>query len=120
MAVRKYSDRKAYLIRKVSERRQELRKKIVNVLGGKCIFCGYSSYVGALNAHHIDPSTKTFGLSNKGLCRSWAKILSELKKCVLLCSNCHAEIHAGLKIIPEEDIQSAKAKVEAAEKSLKE
>jgi len=58
--------------------------------------CGYGRYQGALEFHHLDTSKKDFGLSTKGLTRSWEKTKRELEKCILVCSNCHKEIHAGL------------------------
>lgn len=30
---------------------------------------------------------------------SFNKIKKELDKCVVVCSNCHKEVHAGLKIV---------------------
>jgi hypothetical protein len=43
--------------------------------------------------HHRDPEGKDFGISRAATLMSWEKIKDELDKCVLLCSNCHAEIH---------------------------
>ncbi len=63
------------------------------MFGGKCVLCGYSNYIGALDFHHLDPTKKTFALSVKGLCYAWSSILKEAKKCVLLCKNCHTEAH---------------------------
>jgi len=57
---------------------------------GKCIICGYKKYSGALDFHHINPKTKSFALSAKGLCYSWTTVMDEAQKCVLLCKNCHA------------------------------
>lgn len=64
--------------------------------GGKCQICGYSRCVKALDFHHIDETTKEFGMSSHGLTRSWEKIKKEIDKCVLVCANCHREIHAGI------------------------
>jgi len=66
---------------------------------GKCCqICGYSRCPEALEFHHLDNSSKDFGISNKGYTRSWKKIKEELDKCILLCANCHREIHAGLQL----------------------
>jgi hypothetical protein len=57
----------------------------------------------ALEFHHLDGSRKDFGISSKGYTRSWSKIRDELDKCILLCANCHREIHAGLQL-PQETV----------------
>lgn len=113
----RYQDpkRRKYLIGKVADRRLELRRKAVEILGGKCLLCGYNRCIDALCAHHLNPDEKVFGLSYKGMCRSWEKVLEELKKCVLLCSNCHTEVHDGISIIPTAAIEQSKAWVEDAE-----
>ena len=69
--------------------------------GNKCIICGYNKCQRALNFHHIDPSKKEFDLSSRGLTRSWEKIKNEIEKCVLVCANCHAEIHEGITQLPK-------------------
>jgi hypothetical protein len=55
-----------------------------------CCVCGFKRSAAALEYHHVDPSTKTFGLS-----RAWSKaacdLPAEASKCVILCANCHAE-----------------------------
>ena len=91
---RKYSDRKEYLIAAVSKKRKALRKKAVEYKGGKCEICGYCKCAEALEFHHKDSSKKDFGISGKGYTRSWEKVKEELDKCVLLCANCHREVHA--------------------------
>lgn len=80
----------------VSKRRVVLMEAAVEYKGGKCQSCGYRRWRGALHFHHIDPLTKSFAIRNSGNTFAWAKIRSELDKCVLLCANCHAEVHAGL------------------------
>mgnify|MGYP001559615702 FL=1 len=72
--------------------RRNKKEKLVKIFGGKCIICGYKKYSGALDFHHINPKTKSFALSVKGLCYSWATVMDEAKKCVLLCKNCHTEV----------------------------
>jgi hypothetical protein len=71
----------------------------VTEAGGSCALCGYHRYVGALHFHHVDPSTKAFVLGG-GATRSLERTRQEAAKCVLLCSNCHAEVEAGLKLLP--------------------
>ena len=62
--------------------------------GGSCISCGYDKNTSALEFHHRVPADKSFQLDLRSLSnRSWANILSEVKKCDLLCSNCHKELH---------------------------
>ncbi|MEA2179365.1 MAG: hypothetical protein QOG77_2662 [Solirubrobacteraceae bacterium] len=82
----------------VIERRRRLRAQLVAEAGGACVLCGYHRYVGALHFHHVDPSTKRFQLGG-GATRSLERNRREAAKCVLLCSNCHAEVEAGLKIL---------------------
>jgi len=77
----------------VTKRRKKLKKLAVEYKGGKCSICGYNKCIEALQFHHLDPNVKDFGLSSHGLTRSWKKIKDELDKCVLVCSNCHAELH---------------------------
>jgi len=81
----------------VSKRRHDLKKLSIEYKGGKCNKCGYDRCIDALHFHHLDPSKKEFGLSKRGLTRSWEKIKIELDKCIILCGNCHAETHFELK-----------------------
>lgn len=71
-------------------RRQKL--KAIEYKGGCCEVCGYNKCPAALSFHHKDPSEKDFGISS-GKIRGWDKIKIELDKCMLVCNNCHAEIH---------------------------
>lgn len=67
--------------------------------GGKCERCGYNNYQGALEFHHIDPSKKDFTVGDRDF--KLKDCIEETKKCVLICANCHREIHAGLWDIKE-------------------
>ena len=53
---------------------------VIEYKGGQCIICGYKRYVGAFDLHHVDSSQKEFGLSVRGLTRSWEKIKAEADK----------------------------------------
>jgi len=97
---RTYADRREYMKRAVDKRRKKIKAMIVSYKGGKCMICGYDKYSGALDLHHIDESKKSFGLGQNGLTRSWEKTKAEADKCVLICANCHREVHAGITQLP--------------------
>ena len=78
----------------VKKSRQTKREFILTVLGGKCAICGYDKCSAALDAHHIDPNKKEFTIASNPN-KSYEAISNELKKCVLLCANCHRALHAG-------------------------
>jgi 5-methylcytosine-specific restriction endonuclease McrA len=80
--------------------RRRARLTLVAEAGGACMLCGYDRCIGALHFHHVDPSQKAFGISRKGFTRSIQKMREEAAKCVLLCSNCHAEVEAGIATLP--------------------
>lgn len=75
-------------------KRRTLTNKIkaVEYLGGSCSDCGYNKCIAALDFHHINPNTKDSDIKSLGQ-RKWESILKEIKKCKLLCSNCHREHH---------------------------
>ncbi len=75
--------------------RKRTKEKAVEYKGGKCVICEYNKCVSALEFHHLDPSKKDFTLS-KNMCTAWDKIKDELDKCILVCANCHREIHENL------------------------
>lgn len=89
------------MIAAVAKRRKRLKEMVVEYKGGKCCICGYNTYVGAFDLHHVDGETKEFGLSTRGLTRSWEKLKAEADKCILVCANCHREIHAGVAKVPK-------------------
>ena len=68
--------------------------RLKELRGGQCVRCGYNTCLQALEFHHIDPSKKDFTISNDNF--KIADAIKESKKCILLCSNCHKEFHAGL------------------------
>lgn len=80
----------------VQRRRDKLKLLSIQYKGSKCAICGYDKCIEALEFHHIDPNKKEFGIAAKGYTRSFEKIKKELDKCVLLCANCHREIHSNM------------------------
>ena len=80
----------------VQKRRWRTKEMAVEYKGGKCQVCGYNKCIGALEFHHLNPEEKDFGIGAKGYTRSFDKVKTELDKCILVCSNCHKEIHSGL------------------------
>ena len=79
-----------------NQKKRGLERKLMlfNLLGGKCSRCGYKKNIGALEFHHLNPEEKSFQLDMRHLANNSEDVLiEEAKKCVLLCSNCHKEIH---------------------------
>lgn len=75
--------------------RQRVKEKLVEYKGGKCEICEYNKYIGALDFHHLNPEEKDFTISQyQHLC--YEKLKKEVDKCMLVCSNCHREIHGGI------------------------
>lgn len=77
-------------------RHKNFKKLAVLYKGGKCEICGYNKYFGALDFHHIDPKEKKFSLGRFKSGGLNENIKKELNKCILVCSNCHREIHGGI------------------------
>lgn len=73
--------------------------KIKQNRGGKCIKCGYDTCIKALEFHHLDPTQKDFTISNDRF--KLKEAIEESKKCILICSNCHKELHDNLWDISE-------------------
>lgn len=86
---------KACNVEYVTEYRRKVKKILVEEHGGKCKKCGYNKCLAALEFHHIDPTTKDFGIGSAGMTRSLERCRKEAEKCILLCSNCHKETEAA-------------------------
>ena len=79
-----------------TERQSKFKSLCVEYKGGSCIVCGYNKYFGALDFHHVNPKEKEFRISAYKLNSISEEIKKELDKCILVCSNCHREIHGGV------------------------
>ena len=87
----------------VSNSRRQRKLNLIQILGGKCQICGFDEFPDALEFHHENPNEKEYGLSS-GNCHSLEQDLIEIKKCFLLCANCHRGVHGGYYNNPETHI----------------
>lgn len=78
---------------------KRIKEALIEYKGGKCQICGYNKCNSALEFHHIEPHQKDFTIS--GGTKSFENLKPEVDKCILVCANCHREIHAGLINIRE-------------------
>lgn len=68
--------------------------EIIQSKGGCCEICGYKQNIAALAFHHIDPSVKEMKLDMRTLSNNKMELLlEEASKCMLVCHNCHMELH---------------------------
>jgi 5-methylcytosine-specific restriction endonuclease McrA len=80
--------------KKIREQYQDYKKTL------SCLVCGENE-PACLDFHHTNPSEKEMAVReilNKN--RSFARLMEEVKKCVVLCSNCHRKFHAGIIKLP--------------------
>lgn len=75
--------------------RRNMKLQAIKLLGGRCCICGYDKCIDALEFHHKNPREKDFKLG-AGNTISWREYKSEIQKCILVCSNCHKEIHSKI------------------------
>ena len=78
---------------KHKKRIKELKLEAIKKLGNKCIKCGYDKNYAALDFHHKNMKEKEYAIADLIHDRKVTKLFIELKKCILLCANCHREIH---------------------------
>lgn len=81
--------------------RIQIKHRAILALGGKCTVCNNTFEDCCYDFHHIDPKLKSMSISNINTngAKTWLKIRDELKKCVVVCSNCHRLIHAGYVVV---------------------
>ena len=87
-----------YVTNSIKRRRTNLKK----VFHSKCCLCGFNAIPEALEFHHVNPAEKSFGISSSNAAtKSLNSQLEEMKKCILVCANCHRGIHSGVLQVPE-------------------
>ena len=90
-------EKKEYNYAHVKSFRKRNKERAVEYKGGKCEKCGYDKCISALEFHHLDPKEKDFSPSGN-MNMAWDKIKIEIDKCILVCANCHREIHEQIQI----------------------
>jgi 5-methylcytosine-specific restriction endonuclease McrA len=87
------------------KRTQTNKDNLYELKSNGCAICGYNKYNGSLDFHHVNQEDKSFFLGVRSMHRKDEEIIDEVNKCILLCSNCHREIHhIELKKLKEEII----------------
>lgn len=82
----------------VRELTKALRQKKVRVVGwakklSGCQRCGWNKHPAGLDFHHRDPGEKEICVGYL-MTKSWERIIAEMRKCDVLCANCHRVEHA--------------------------
>jgi len=81
------------------------KNKIVDSMGGKCCGCDQRKENELMDLHHLDPQDKDFNLSDAVKDPiSWEKIVKELRKCILLCKDCHIDVHSKYNLFVKNPI----------------
>lgn len=77
-------------------------KKIITEIKEKrgCYICN-ESYAFCLDFHHLDPSSKMGPVMNMKIPD---EVITEIEKCVLICSNCHRKIHHDIIKVDENQL----------------
>ena len=72
------------------ERRIKRKKQAISLLGGQCLDCGVS-FPDHPEVYDFDHArgTKKYNVSSLFTSHTWKRIAAEIKKCDLVCSNCH-------------------------------
>ena len=81
-----------------SRKRLDFKNAALNYKGSSCIKCGYIKNVKALEFHHVDPAKKSPTYNKRFRSWSFERKKKELENCIIVCSNCHREIHADLRL----------------------
>ena len=77
--------------------RRERLTTLMRRRGCRCKKCGYNRCTAALEFHHRNPKRKLFNVNMSTMTKGWKRILAEVKKCDLLCANCHRETHVAIR-----------------------
>lgn len=77
---------------KERKRRKTMQELINELKINGCSICGYNKYHGSLDFHHVEKKYKKFTINQSQIILD--SLTEEVAKCILLCKNCHYEIHS--------------------------
>lgn len=82
--------------------RKRTKQFLVDGFGGKCNKCRLQYNIEVFGFHHLDKKKKRMSISEMLTCpKKITEIIKEIKKCILLCKNCHTQLHAGNWLISD-------------------
>ena len=91
-----YRDNRGAHLDRAYRRRAHLRQLINEAKSKPCADCGVSYPFYVMDFDHRDD--KSFAISQAWRTRSWERVLLEIKKCDVVCANCHRErTYSGTK-----------------------
>lgn len=94
---RHYQRNKEYYRARNMQRRQYCRRFVLRVKSFACCSeCGYDKHPAALDFHHKDGTKKQGNVASLISQGQISKVKAEMRKCVILCANCHRIEHSGI------------------------
>ncbi len=75
--------------------RKRSKIRLIEYKGWKCECCGYNKSTSVLQFHHTNPSEKDFTIGGKSY--GFERLKVEVDKCIMVCANCHIEIHDEIR-----------------------
>ena len=88
------------------------KANLIKLFHGRCCICGFDAFQEALEFHHLNPDEKEFNITGQAATKALKTQIEEVKKCILVCSNCHRGIHAEKIIPPQNPMQFFDTEVE--------
>jgi lactate dehydrogenase-like 2-hydroxyacid dehydrogenase len=91
------NENKRHVAAREAKRRLERKRRAIAGTGQiGCLYCG-EDHPATLQFHHRKPEEKRFTISQAVMknAYSWDEILEEVKKCDLICANCHSVWHSA-------------------------
>lgn len=86
--------KKYYLIDKIG--RQNFKEEIIQKYNSKCSVCEKELPSCVFEFHHLNPSEKEYNVSTLiQYYKNKERAYNEIKKCIMVCANCHKIIHNG-------------------------
>jgi len=79
--------------KRIKALRNEREQKLHEMFNKSCSDCGIEhQHPSFFDFHHINPKDKSREVKQI-ICGSWETLMKEVRKCVMLCPNCHRERH---------------------------